>query len=469
MKKILQLTLMISIAAFSYVQASEVYDLSTSFTPSDPNISAPWSLGRSTDLTAESFVLNTAYDDSGFWGEGPGAVSVWWNETNQYSPFPGGWPLIWHSFTYTETGTGYVIEPGETQVQTGVNGVGVNGVIRWTAPNEGLLNIDIDVSCNYEAVQVNILLENDPEDDPNTWKIHQDVISGGGSATSYDWTGHHVQAGDLFDISISAPNTSSSVSVAAVFELFALGEPGAPEENNIPSPDTPIEEPFDPNDPNAVLDISEQFSASENPGDYWAYGWGFELDDFNPSDTVDTSTNILWYDSATPTPLAIGPLIWKNLGASSFGVGTSQVACHPSNERVAKVRWTSVINDIVAITGMFGSGDGGTVDVSVVKDGTEILLEAENVAGDVPLDLRTEVVEGTTIDFNVGSGPDFSSENTPVVVQITRGEFRCQDMETHMLTDMNEDCYIDLEDFALFVQDWLKCNDPMDPLCTDVP
>jgi len=103
MKKILLLTLMASLTTFTCLQASDVYDLSTSFTPHDSsNPNGVWSFGRNTTLKSSNFALNTAYDDGGFWG-GSGGISVWWNETTPTSPFPGGWPLIWHSFTYTET------------------------------------------------------------------------------------------------------------------------------------------------------------------------------------------------------------------------------------------------------------------------------------------------------------------------------------------------------------------------------
>ncbi len=35
----------------------------------------------------------------------------------------------------------------------------------------------------------------------------------------------------------------------------------------------------------------------------------------------------------------------------------------------------------------------------------------------------------------------------------------------YMLMDFNRDCYVDLADFAEFAQDWLRCNDPANPIC----
>jgi hypothetical protein len=35
----------------------------------------------------------------------------------------------------------------------------------------------------------------------------------------------------------------------------------------------------------------------------------------------------------------------------------------------------------------------------------------------------------------------------------------------HFFMDFNEDCYVNLEDFAEFAQDWLRCNDPGNASC----
>ncbi len=45
----------------------------------------------------------------------------------------------------------------------------------------------------------------------------------------------------------------------------------------------------------------------------------------------------------------------------------------------------------------------------------------------------------------------------------------CTDMPAmgnpYLDMDFNEDCYVNLEDFAEFAKDWLQCNDPGNPLC----
>lgn len=45
----------------------------------------------------------------------------------------------------------------------------------------------------------------------------------------------------------------------------------------------------------------------------------------------------------------------------------------------------------------------------------------------------------------------------------------CEDLGVYFDADINEDCSVDLADIAYLVSDWLKCNDPLNLLCLDVP
>jgi len=45
----------------------------------------------------------------------------------------------------------------------------------------------------------------------------------------------------------------------------------------------------------------------------------------------------------------------------------------------------------------------------------------------------------------------------------------CEDLGVYFDADINEDCSVDLADMAYLVSDWLKCNDPLNLLCLDVP
>ena len=45
----------------------------------------------------------------------------------------------------------------------------------------------------------------------------------------------------------------------------------------------------------------------------------------------------------------------------------------------------------------------------------------------------------------------------------------CKDLGVYFDADINEDCSVDLADMAYLVSDWLKCNDPLNLDCLDVP
>ncbi len=44
------------------------------------------------------------------------------------------------------------------------------------------------------------------------------------------------------------------------------------------------------------------------------------------------------------------------------------------------------------------------------------------------------------------------------------GKPSCEDPQTYLVGDLNRDCYVTFEDFALLAKDWLRCTDPGDPI-----
>lgn len=213
-KKILWL-LVLSLCLVGVANASAAtWDLGTSFTQSDPNNpNGVWSFGRSTELTQASFVYNTAYDNTG-WAS-LDDLCIWWNETNPTSGFPGGWPLIWHSFNYTETSPA-TINPGDTIVQTGVNGPGVNGVIRWTAPITGYIEASVSIAVNYASTGYAILLND----------VVLAELPAGNQAISQILS---VTAGDTLDL-VVIPPTADSHSVSVEVTIEEITEPTEPVE-----------------------------------------------------------------------------------------------------------------------------------------------------------------------------------------------------------------------------------------------
>lgn len=121
---------------------AEVYNIGADWVSGQPlgsggsNPNGQWSYGNSTALTQASFVMNAAYEE---WNS-PANAGVWWTAA-------GTWSLVWHSFGITDANGD--INPGDTVVQTNVNNPGVNGVIRWTAPAAGLIDIDMVIEHGY--------------------------------------------------------------------------------------------------------------------------------------------------------------------------------------------------------------------------------------------------------------------------------------------------------------------------------
>lgn len=45
----------------------------------------------------------------------------------------------------------------------------------------------------------------------------------------------------------------------------------------------------------------------------------------------------------------------------------------------------------------------------------------------------------------------------------------CQDLLSHDPADLNQDCYVNLEDFVLLAKEWFLCSDPQNPECVEIP
>ncbi len=80
----------------------------------------------------------------------------------------------------------------------------------------------------------------------------------------------------------------------------------------------------------------------------------------------------------------------------------------------------------------------------------------------------TSVEVGTRILFAIKRNPHASTvNNTWLTLDAAISDtFTCQDQNRFMNMDFNKDCYVNLEDFALFADRWLDCNDPQNETCT---
>ncbi len=75
-----------------------------------------------------------------------------------------------------------------------------------------------------------------------------------------------------------------------------------------------------------------------------------------------------------------------------------------------------------------------------------------------------------TLTLNAGEMVYFSNSpgNTMVDFRLTVVKDGMNCSGDYIDGDLNRDCYVNLEDFALFSQDWLQCSDPAEETCMEL-
>ncbi|OPZ96432.1 MAG: hypothetical protein BWY71_01932 [Planctomycetes bacterium ADurb.Bin412] len=134
----------------------------------------------------------------------------------------------------------------------------------------------------------------------------------------------------------------------------------------------------------------------------------------------------------------------------------------------------SVTQDVWHLVAATHDGTGITLYFDGVQDGDKVPMNELESTADAPLVF--------------GKGPDeFSDRHWAGAIDeitiwngaLTAAEMfylyqtqapppplpTCRDLAGYWSTDLNQDCNIDLADFAILITNWLKCNDPEDPLC----
>ncbi|AQT68187.1 Sialidase precursor [Anaerohalosphaera lusitana] len=111
-----------------------------------------------------------------------------------------------------------------------------------------------------------------------------------------------------------------------------------------------------------------------------------------------------------------------------------------------------------------GSGAGQAINVTFIPGG------AESISIDVAAvdDSESEGPHTGTIQHDIAaSEPEFASYPVdPLTVNIEDNERYCgDDYTTFLSADLNQDCYVDFNDFALVASNWLQCSDPTDIEC----
>lgn len=114
--------------------------------------------------------------------------------------------------------------------------------------------------------------------------------------------------------------------------------------------------------------------------------------------------------------------------------------------------WYNSLNGID--TGLWVPGRTGGVGVGdQAPSQYAILGDVEAVGGQITVWVgygQTTFYDGLTYDSDLVT---------------TCIEAQNQGLITQMVADINNDCYVNMEDFAQFTLEWLQCNDPDDQLC----
>jgi hypothetical protein len=153
------------------------------------------------------------------------------------------------------------------------------------------------------------------------------------------------------------------------------------------------------------------------------------------------------------------------------------------------IAYQKAMLDIVETDGSTGVTNGTTdtftVALSEDADGSDVVAEVYEVA----LADEIDIISGSTLTFTSGnystpqsvvvSGKTDELVNTSLVIKVSSNDPAFDDYMTtvyvedfecgakgYLALDFNLDCEVDLEDFATFATDWMKCTDPVYSGCT---
>lgn len=253
----------------------------------------------------------------------------------------------------------------------------------------------------------------------------------------------------------------------------------------------------------AVWNLNTDMNATTNePNGIWTYGYALG-DPNNPDpNAIPTYEDLMvpyepapgiWIkifpDGAYAPHIWFGtggvgvPADWHGVkpGAKKFGPAEDA----PYEQAPGVFRWTAPAalaapTDIYMAVSMYPPGANSQVEVYIVKSVAgdpaqrTVLLDQKDVTLANPLTFAgsTHVAAGDTIDFMVGPQElpplpptEFSYQMDWTAVSIAIYDYQPVVCQAQLPMDFNWDCYVNLEDFALFAQSWLACNDQSNPIC----
>ncbi|MEI6501576.1 MAG: Ig-like domain-containing protein, partial [Armatimonadota bacterium] len=185
-----------------------------------------------------------------------------------------------------------------------------------------------------------------------------------------------------------------------------------------------------------VDDLTTQFSLAGNPNGNWTYGHKSTLaGTLTAYPDVDLASygrdglphlgGYAWYDSRIPAWWK-APDVMKNMTGVPWPYGggrsllANQVSFHPGSVPTtyySVVRWTCPAAGTYAITGSFGRGDVGTVDLWIYQ-GASMLGSWLSRDADIPFHYNLSLAAGATLDFVVGPAGADTDDGTPISVTI---------------------------------------------------
>jgi len=146
--------------------------------------------------------------------------------------------------------------------------------------------------------------------------------------------------------------------------------------------------------------------------------------------------NEVWNYTVVPKPIVLSPNGGENLAAA----------------RTYMITWKTLEGaEIDHVIIDYSSDDGQTWENVDICENT----------GSYPWDIPLTDSNQCLLRVSDLSSPGISDTSDDVFTV-----FQCQQ---ELDGDLNGDCYVNLLDFAMFVEDWLKCANPFDPSCNVQP
>ena len=177
---------------------------------------------------------------------------------------------------------------------------------------------------------------------------------------------------------------------------------------------------------NVLSNVAADWGLAANPNGAWSYGYeGTPGGAFTLYDASFTDASVEeWYLSTSPRAgVDRIPLVGKNISGVTFfnDLANGDIFLHPFEGLLTNsvVRWTASAGATITITGDFGAGDNGTVDVYVLHNGLSLFSSLNTFVAE-PFALGPlAVLPGDTIDFLVGPDGDFRFDTTPLHATIS--------------------------------------------------